>query len=181
MMARKKRHFIMINLAYFNKFSEYIVWQRPLGMIHIYSRNELEPGRFVYIKKAALEQLWYEWRSKRRRNYRKWCSKSIRGTFPDIMNPDYKNNVLIHFDIDYYEGEKDKAISSIGVDTERKEINKYQKIVLDLIDKKVEETGKPLIDACNEFGMPKSTYYFLKKRLKPLENRGLDIVQGAII
>jgi hypothetical protein len=126
MMARKKRHFIMINLAYFNKFSEYIVWQRPLGMIHIYSRNELEPGRFVYIKKVALEQLWYEWRSKRRRNYRKWCSKSIRGTFPDLLNPDYKNNVLSHFDIDYYEGEKDKAISSIGVVKDKPKSEVYE-------------------------------------------------------
>jgi hypothetical protein len=115
MMARKKRHFIMINMSYFNKFSEYIVWQRPLGMIHVYSRNELEAGRYVYIKKKSLEYLWDEWRRTHRRNYRKWCSKSIRGTFPDVLNSEYKHNVLSEFNLDRYERNKDKAIMSIGM------------------------------------------------------------------
>jgi len=119
MMARKKRHFIMINLAYFNKFSEYIVWQRPLGMIHVYSRREIEPGRFVYIKKKALERLWYDWRTKKKRNYRKYASKGIRGTFPNVMDTSYKNNVLSHFDINYYEKKKDEAIMKIGKTTEK--------------------------------------------------------------
>jgi hypothetical protein len=114
MMARKKRHFIIINLAYFNKFSEYIVWQRPLGMIHVYSRNEITPGRFVYIRKKNLEKLWLDWKVKHTRNYRKYCSKGIRGTFADVMNPDYRHNVLSSFDINHYESEKDKAIMSIG-------------------------------------------------------------------
>lgn len=121
MMARKKRHFIMINMAYFNKFSEYIVWQRPLGMIHVYSRKELEPGRYVYIRKKNLEFLWNDWRTKRRRMYKKYCSKAIRGTFPDVLNPDYKFNVLSDFDIDYYEREKDAAIASIGIDNKQEE------------------------------------------------------------
>lgn len=120
MMARKKRHFIIINLAYFNKFSEYIVWQRPLGMIHVYSRNEIQPGRFVYIRKKNLELLWYDWKIKHKRNYRRYCSKGIRGTFADVMNPDYKHNVLSSFDINYYEREKDKAIMSIGVEKDKR-------------------------------------------------------------
>ena len=57
MMSRKKRHFIIINLAYFNKFNDYIVWQRPLGMIHVYSRDEIQSGRFCYIKKKKFK--WY--------------------------------------------------------------------------------------------------------------------------
>ena len=120
MMARKKRHFIMINISYFNMFSPYIVWQRPMGMIHVYSRNDVEAGRFVYIRKKKLEYLWDEWRRKRKRNYKKWCSKSIRGTFPDILNPDYKNNVLSDFDLDYYEKMKDDAIMKIGRKREEK-------------------------------------------------------------
>lgn len=113
-MARKKRHFIMINMAYFSEFSPYIVWQRPLGMIHVYSRNELHAGRFVYVKKRNLELLYNDWRTKKRRNYKKWCSKAIRGTFPDVLNPDYKHNVLSEFDVDAYEAQKDAAISNIG-------------------------------------------------------------------
>jgi len=68
MMSRKKRHFLIINLAYFNKFNDYVVWQRPLGMIHVYSRNEIQAGRFIYIKKRKLEYLWQDWRRFRKRN-----------------------------------------------------------------------------------------------------------------
>jgi len=119
MMSRKKRHFLIINLAYFNKFNDYVVWQRPLGMIHVYSRNEIQAGRFIYIKKRKLEYLWQDWRRFRKRNYKKWSAKRIRGTFPDVMNPDYKNNVLSDFDIKFYESEKDKAIAMIGSESEK--------------------------------------------------------------
>ncbi len=122
MMARKKRHFIIINLAYFNKFNDYIVWQRPLGMIHVYSRREVQAGRFIYIRKRKLEHLWQDWRRRRRRNYKKWCSKRVRGTFPDVMNPEYKNNVLSDFDMDFYEKEKDDAIAAIGEMAEKRNL-----------------------------------------------------------
>jgi len=116
MMARKKRHFIIMNLAYFNKFNDYIVWQRPLGMIHVYSRDEIQAGRFTYIKKKYLEHLWQDWRRFRKRNYKKWASKGIRGSFPDILNPDYEHNVLSDFDLDTYEKLKDEAIMKIGAE-----------------------------------------------------------------
>ncbi len=128
MMARKKRHFLMINLSYFNKFSEYIVWQRPLGMIHVYSRNDVEPGRFVYIKKKNLEFLYYDWRSKRKRNYKRWSSKGIRGTFPDVLSPDYKNNVLSNFDIVHYEKKKDEAIMKIGMSGKKEQRSELDKL-----------------------------------------------------
>jgi hypothetical protein len=126
MMCRKKRHFIFINLTYFNKFTDYIVWNRPLGMVHMYSRQGVQAGRFVYIKKKNLESLWNDWKTKKKRNYRKWCSKKIRGTFPDIMNPDYKNNVLSEFDINYYEKQKDKAIQMVGTKKTNKDLAKLQ-------------------------------------------------------
>lgn len=129
MMSRKKRHFIIINLAYFNKFSEYIVWQRPLGMIHVYSRREIEAGRYCYIRKKDLEGLWQDWRTKRKRNYKRYASKSIRGTFPDVLNPRYKSNVLSDFDVEYYEREKDKAIMMIGT----KESRENRKDALDVL------------------------------------------------
>ena len=119
MMARKKRHFIIINLAYFNKFNDYIVWQRPLGMIHVYSRDEVQAGRFCYIKKKNLEFLWQDWRRFRKRNYKKWASRRIRGTFPDVLNPKYAHNVLSDFDIDAYEKSKDEAIMKIGVEQQK--------------------------------------------------------------
>lgn len=119
MMARKKRHFIIINLAYFNKFNDYIVWQRPLGMIHVYSRNEVQAGRFCYIKKRNLEYLWQDWRRFRKRNYKKWASRGIRGTFPDVLNPEYEHNVLSDFDVKVYEKAKDEAIMKIGAEQQK--------------------------------------------------------------
>lgn len=120
-MCRNKRHFIMINMSYFNLFKDYIVWQRPLCMFHVYSRDEKQAGRFVFIKKKNLEKLWYDWHRKKQRNYRKYCSKYIRGTFPDILNPDYKYNVLSEFDFNAYEDSKNDATASIGKEKPKEE------------------------------------------------------------
>ena len=164
MMARKKRHFIIVNLAYFNKFSEYIVWQRPLGMIHVYSRNEITPGRFVFIRKKNLEKLWYDWKIKHKRNYRKYCSKGIRGSFPDVMNPDYKHNVLSNFDMNHYEREKDKAIMSIGAvknkisATEKKMIEMRYKIASNC------HTAQEVRDMAEKMGVTPKTIYCWAKR-----------------
>jgi hypothetical protein len=116
MMVRKKRHFIIINMTHFNKFNDYIVCSRPLGMIHVYSRKGVTAGRFLYIRKRYLEHLWLDWRFKKQRNYTKYAMKSgkIMGSFPDILNPEYKNNILDVFDNDAYELEKDKAIMQVG-------------------------------------------------------------------
>jgi len=171
MMARKKRHFLMINISYFNMFSPYIVWQRPLGMIHVYSRKDVESGRFVYIRKRNLEFLWYDWRSKKKRNYRRWCSKSVRGTFPDVLNPDYKNNVLSDFNLDYYEKMKDEAIMKIG----RKD-KKQEKLELDKFKKKVATLTFPVHnkeELATQFGVHVRTLYrWGKKKIDLQENDG---------
>jgi hypothetical protein len=119
MMCRNKRHFIIINMTYFNEFGNYIVFQRPLGMIHVYSRNETDPGRFIYIKKKNLEKLYWDWRSKKLRNYKKYSSRKCRGTFPDVLNEYYKYNVLGEFDFKEYEKNKNEAIASIGKETKK--------------------------------------------------------------
>ena len=116
MMAGKKRHFIIINMTYFNKFNDYLVWQRPLGMIHVYTKDNM-PGYYVYIRQKNLEGLWQDWRKYRQRNYAKWAVPKVRGTFPDVLNPDYEFNVLSDFDINYYEKSKDRAINKIGKET----------------------------------------------------------------
>lgn len=122
MMCRKKRHFVIINMTYFNKFTDYIVWQRPLGMVHVYSRDETSPGRFVYLKKKGLEQLWQEWKHKHRRSYNKYYDRRIRGSFPDVLNIDYAHNVLSGFNYDAYNQAKDEAIQSIGKEKEKENI-----------------------------------------------------------
>lgn len=107
MTARKKRHFIIFNITKFYKFNEYIVVDRALGMVHVYSRNEIEPGRFVYIKKKNIEHLFLKYKSSKKRLYKKFYS--LHGTFPDFVD-----GIL---DLEKYEKDKDAAIMSIGVES----------------------------------------------------------------
>jgi hypothetical protein len=116
MMVRKKRHFIIINMTHFNKFNDYIVCTRPLGIIHVYSRKGTQAGRFLYIRRRFLENLWLDWKFKKQRNYVKYAMRSgkIMGCFPDVLSEDYANNVLSVFDVKSYEDDKDKAIQQVG-------------------------------------------------------------------
>ncbi len=127
MMARKKRHFLMINTARFYKFNEYAVVDRPVGMVHVYSRKNIYSGRFIYIYKKLLEPLYRDCKYKKQKNYKKYGSKRIRGTFPDILNPDYKNNVLSDFKIKKYERKKNRAIMKIGKPKKNKWKEKWRK------------------------------------------------------
>src|SRR3990172_977918 len=83
MTIRKRRHFFILNYTKLYKFPEYTVVDRALGMVHMYSRKEITPGRFVYVKKSNLEKLWNEYRSTKKRNYRKL--RSFGGGFPEVM------------------------------------------------------------------------------------------------
>ncbi|KYK20688.1 hypothetical protein AYK24_09865 [Thermoplasmatales archaeon SG8-52-4] len=119
MTARKKRHFFIFNMTKFFKFNEYIVVDRACGMIHVYSRKNVESGRFRYIKKANLQPLWRDYRYSKKRNYVKYSAPHILGNFPDILSPNYPNNVLSEFNVDAYEKKKDEGIESIGSKEER--------------------------------------------------------------
>lgn len=115
MMARKRRHLFMINMTKFSQFGEYFVVDRAVAMVRVYSRNEMDTQqRFVWIPGKKLEALWRDYRFSKKRNYKKYASRKCRGVFPDILNPDYKYNVLKEFNVDAYEKMKDKAIESIG-------------------------------------------------------------------
>lgn len=138
MMARKKKHFIIFNFTKFFKFDEYLVVDRSIGMIHVYSENELTPGRFVYYKKRSKEMLYYYWRSTKRRAYRKFYT--LRGSFPYVL-PQLINE-------EKYEERKDAAIMQIGV-KEVKELTPRQKAkekklqyYIGKLDLKTEELAK---------------------------------------
>ena len=122
MMARKNRHFLIFNITKFYKFNEYIVVDRSIGMIHVYSRHEIEPGHFVYIKKKAVEFLFNSYKSSKRRDYRKYSS--LRGTFPDFVE-----GIL---DMEQYERDKDRAIMSVGdtkVSKWKQDLDKFKGMV----------------------------------------------------
>lgn len=134
MTVRKKRHFFIINLTKFWKFSEYLTVDRALGLVHLYSRREIEPGRFCYIKKSKLEELWNGYSKSKKRLYGKLGS--FRGTFPDAMRKsfdkmDFFVNGIPNATLDIYEREKDKAIQSIGVD---EKISKKELVYIKRLD-----------------------------------------------
>lgn len=108
MVARKKRHFFIFNIPKFFKLNEYILVDRAIAMVHVYARQEKELGRFVYYNKKSKEYLYYNFRKKRERAYKKF--KTFRGTFPNVMGE------LI--DEDAYDRKKDRAIMSIAKDAE---------------------------------------------------------------
>jgi len=118
MTARKKRHFFIFNLTKFYKFQEYIVVDRAMGMIHVYSRKEIEPGRFVFIKRKAIEIMYNTYRKNKQRLYKKYTS--LRGTFPDFVEGT--------MDIENYERNKNAAIMSIGTKKQGKTQKKYNEL-----------------------------------------------------
>ena len=104
MMVRKKRHFMIFCFTKFFKFNEYIVVDRAIGMIHMYSSDGLNVGRWAYFKNQSKEALYNYWRTTRRRAYKKFYDfrGKVSWKLPSII------------DEKAYEKEKDKAILSIG-------------------------------------------------------------------
>lgn len=111
MQVRKRRHFIIFNFTKFYKFAEYLVVDRPIGMIHIYLESNNKPA-WVYIPGMNLEILYNDYRFKKQRNYKKYYT--IHGYFEDILDPDKEYNILDEFNVEKYEKNKDKAIEMIG-------------------------------------------------------------------
>jgi hypothetical protein len=117
MTIRKKQHFFIINFTKFWKFPEYMIVDRALGMIHVYSRREMEIGRYLYIPKRNLERLWNDYRKQKKRNYKAFTL--FHGTFPEVMEEyfecfDISIGNKDHCTLKDYEEQKDIGINSIG-------------------------------------------------------------------
>ncbi len=117
MVARKRRHFWIFNIPKFFKLQEYMIVDRAIALIHVYAKDELELGRFVFFKRKAKEKLFYEWKKSKFRSYGKF--KTFFGTFPKTFG------ILI--DEKAYDLKKDNAIMSID---EHKSMNTWKKRLL---------------------------------------------------
>lgn len=125
MTVRKNRHFFIFNFTKFYKFSEYIVVDRALGLIHMYSKNETIPGRFFYIKRGDLEKLFNTYKANKKRLYRK-CS-AFGGGMVEVMEKYFDKmgiNVegIANATLKDYEREKDKGILGIGKEVSKGEV-----------------------------------------------------------
>lgn len=158
MTARKKRHFLIINIAHFNKFNDYLICDRPVGMIKVYE-DKRKQIRAMYIPQKNLRKLWDEYKRSYKKSYHKYKAKGFRvHSFPDVLNPSYKYNVLSEFDIHLYESKKDEGINTIGRE-EKKDLLKELKRSHGKIAKWLkEEYGLTYKDYAKRINIPHTTF-----------------------
>ncbi len=117
MVARKKKHFIIICIPKFYKMNQYIVEERSIGLVHVYSRKNLQKGRFCYFTKNKKERLAQDWKRKKVKNYKKYYS--FHGSFVKAMS-----KVFTKEQCEEYENKKDEAIMSITKDDSKPEVTR---------------------------------------------------------
>lgn len=104
MIARKKRHFYFFLIPKFFKLNEYLIVDRSIALIHVYARYETQLGRFVYFKKKSKERLYYDWKTSKKRLYKKHYD--FHGSFHEVLG--------LILDEKKYDQLKDKAILSLN-------------------------------------------------------------------
>lgn len=114
MIARKKKHFIVICIPKFYRLNEYINVERTIALIHVYARQNIHKGRFFYYNKDKKELLQDDWRRSHKKSYVKY--RSFGGVFKEYMKDIFSDEEL-----QQYEDKKDKAILSLSTpeNTER--------------------------------------------------------------
>lgn len=133
-MMRMKGHYFILNMTKFWKFPEFLMVDRALGMIHMDTKNNKSPGKFIYVRQKNLERLWNDKKKKNKRNYHKYLS--FGGRMPLVM-PDVFDKFKIQVEqklnasYDDYEEQKEKSIESIGnkeknMSWDKKRLNELQ-------------------------------------------------------
>jgi len=139
MVARKKKHFIVICIPRFYKLNEYILVDRSIALIHVYARKNIYKGRFIYYTKRKKELLVEDWRRKHIKNYYK--HKSFMGSFGKYMERVFNKKELKD-----YEAKKDFAILNLGKVTKPpSEAELKKKLIMNAILKNEEKDRKEKI------------------------------------
>lgn len=110
MTCRSRKHIIIFNVPKFYRLNLYFVVERAVGLIHVYSRDNLNAGHFTYYTKKYLEGMMDCWAKKRKKPYKLF--PHLRGTFPDA----FKHDII---DEDEYDKKKDASTQKL--------IDKYAK------------------------------------------------------
>lgn len=119
MVARKKKHFIVMCIPKFNYLREYFLIDRAIALIHVYARQNIHKGRFFYFTKRKKEMLNEVWKRKHIRMYMRY--KSFGGTFPKAMEKIFTPEQLLEYD-----KKKDRAILSIAQSPTKVDKNKEE-------------------------------------------------------
>ena len=113
MVARKKKHFMVLCIPKFHRLSQYLIEERSIALVHVYSRNNIEKGRFTYYTKKNKGLLYTDWKKSKTKKYKE--HRSFWGTFPIASTKiftDEQNKA--------YDDKKDEAILALGSDYETK-------------------------------------------------------------
>jgi hypothetical protein len=102
MIARKKKHFWFFLIPKFYKLKDYIV-ERAIGLVHVYSPNDMNRGYFVYFNKKRKMMLYNKIMTNKFKHL-SYKQHSFHGKFT-------RTNHIINED--EYEQMKDKAIMEV--------------------------------------------------------------------
>jgi len=159
MVARKKQHFFVICVPKFYKLNEYLACDRSIGLVHVYSADNLERGRFTYYNDNKKDVLYDNWKRKHKKTYK--FNYNFHGRFSDCL----KHLV----DEDKYEEKKDEAIMSI----DKQEASKKE-IKLDKISKRIVDSDLSTEIKAKLLGVVVAHVTNIKSRLKNLDMTPID-------
>lgn len=119
-IARKKQHVFVFNIPRMKRLSEDLL-DRAIGLLHVYSEDEIKVGTFAYYKKDSFINMYDKFKSSRKMLYRQYYD--FIGRFPN-----YSDKYPVIDEIEY-ERKKDKAIMSLVEEEENKTAEKYKEEV----------------------------------------------------
>jgi hypothetical protein len=114
MTCRAKRHFFIINIVDFTKFSKYITVERPHAFVHL---QKGRVGHGCYIRYNRLERMRLLWDVQKKRKYNKFRSFYLDFPYisPEVFDSlDMTINGIPHATYAIYLQQKNMAIESIG-------------------------------------------------------------------
>jgi hypothetical protein len=149
MVARKKRHFIVLCIPKFHRLPSYVIEDRAIGLVHVYSDKGVHKGKFAYFNRNAKDKLCEYWKRKREKGYKKYYS--FRGVFRLAGN-----RIFTPEEIKKYDEKKDEGILSIGqakmYDREKKKLD-HRNIIITGIRKKWGLNSTELSGLLKEWGV----------------------------
>jgi len=174
MTCRVNRHFFIINITDFVKFSKYITVERPVGFVHLY---KLRTGHGCYIRWKRLEALHLGWSEYHKRLYNKY--KSFYVDFPllssqEWLELDMNINGVPHASLEEYTTQKRLAISGIGQkDNTRNKLKNELKRLKQLIGTApLQFSTKD--DKAKHYKVSARMLYYWEKEQTQYENEGLE-------
>lgn len=112
MVSRKKKHFIILCIPKFHRLPPYVIEERAIGLVHVYSRNNIHKGRFCYFNKKMKDRLYEDWRRTKIKNYKKY--NIFKRSFVRAME-----KVFTKKQLQEYDDKKDEAIMRLSEDDDK--------------------------------------------------------------